>query len=450
LELTASPAERGPILIDAADAAMWAGEVEDAVGLGRQAVTTMEQAGDTEGALRAHTSIAFTLNSFYRADDAVVHLEPVFAGLADFDTEARAVLGLEMVRALMLNQQPLKALAVADRVLPLAERLAPTARVIDGIISKATALGQAGRYIEAEAALIGAVAVADSHGLQAQAIRALNNLGSTQDALDPMAVVRTIEGVYERAAKFAGTAWLNRVKSDRVEVLTALGRYTEALELLDELDTVHLPSPLDMGQRTYRLMIQGHLDPTPGVGEKLRTELASWGNIGDPQIREYMEVISANSYMFDEDWERAFDHLIAVQYLPGGPSGALAVAVVLRDEERIRRALVAAEAHIPPRGRLGVALERFGTGALAVLAGDRDRGVDTMVGAIDMFSKILPPLDLAARQVALARLVGLDHPAGLAAATAAQEWLRSVGARGLERVWAAGLPGDPAAARRVG
>jgi class 3 adenylate cyclase/tetratricopeptide (TPR) repeat protein len=450
LELSTTPADRAAIMIDAADAAAWAGEVETSLDLGRRAVEAMEQAGDLEGALRAHTGIADTFNSFYRAPEAVAHLEPVFAQLTDFDTEARAVLGLEMVRALMLSQQPDAALEAADRVLPQAERLAPTARTIDGIISKATALGQAGRFLEAEAALTGAVALSDAHGLQAQAIRALNNLTTTQDALDPLAVVRSAEELYARAQKFAGTSWVTRAKSDRVELLGAMGRYSEALALLDELDTLHLPSPLDLGQKTSRLVIQGHLEPARGTGEKLRTELEAWDGLTDPQIRAYAETLRSMSYMFDDDWERAFDTQVGLDFLPAAPSGALAIAVYLRSEERIRRAQAAIARQIPGRGRLGIALERFGDGALAYLAGDKHRGIEMIVGALDLFSKILPPLDLASRQVAFARLVGLDQPAGLAAATAAQEWLRSVGARGLERIWAEGLPADPAAARRVG
>jgi class 3 adenylate cyclase/tetratricopeptide (TPR) repeat protein len=450
LELSTTPADRAPIMIDAADAAAWAGEVEASLDLGHRAVEAMEQAADVEGSLRAHTVIAFTLNSFYRADEAVAHLEPVFAQLADFDTEARAVLGLEMVRALMLSQQPIAALEAADRVLPQAERLAPTARTIDGIISKATALGQAGRFLEAEAALTGAAALADSHGLQAQAIRALNNLANSQDALDPMAMVRSSEEIYARAQKFAGPAWVTRTKSDRVEVLATLGRYSEALELLDELDTVLLPSPLDLGQKTSRLMIQGHLDPAIGTGERLRTELEAWEGVTDPQIRAYAEMLRAASYVFDEDWERAFETQVELDFLPAGPSGALTIAVFLRSEAHISRAQAAVARHIPARGRLGMALERFGSGALDYLAGERERGVEMIVGALDLFSKILPPFDLASRQVAFARLVGFGDPAALAAATAAQDWLRSVGARGLERIWEKGLPGDPAAARRVG
>ncbi len=450
LELTRTSAERAPILLDAAEAAMWSGEVEESVALGELAAEAMEQAGDAEGALRAHTAVAYALNSFYRPDEAIARLRSVFSSLTDFDTEAKAMLGLEMVRALMLNQQAEEAITVADRVLPVAERLAPTPRAIDGIISKATALGQSGRYLEAEAMLRGAVALADSHGLQAQAIRALNNLGSTVDALDPMAVVRTAEELYERATKFASTGWLIRAKSDRVDVLVSLGRYPEALELMEELDGVHLSAPLDWGQAATRLLIQGHLDPSPENGARLRTQLDTTTEIGDPQVRDYITMLHSASFLMDGDWERSFDALLAVVSLPAGPSAAVTVAAAMRDADRVSRALEAVRSRIPNRGRLGSALERFGSGALQFLAGDEEPAIERMTAALDSFRQIMPAGEYAPRQAAFAMLVGLDHPAGLAAGTAAQAWFRSVGAHGLERTWAAGLPGDGASERQVG
>ncbi|HEX5630382.1 MAG TPA: adenylate/guanylate cyclase domain-containing protein [Acidimicrobiia bacterium] len=450
LELSTSAADRASTLLDAAEAATWAGEVDDAIDLGDRAIAAMEEAGDADGVQRAHTVVAFALDSFYRPHDAVARLRPVFDSIKTFDNESRAMLGLEMVRALMLTQQYDEAITVADRVLPRAERLAPTAKVIDGIISKATALGQSGRYLEAEAMLTGAVALADSNGLQAQTIRALNNLGSTVDALDPMAVARISEDLFERATRFASTAWLTRAKSDRVDVLISMGRYAEALAQIEELDGLHLPHPLDLGQITSRLVIEGHLQGSRDIGARIRAALDTWGEIGDPQIRDYAAMLRATSHVFDGDLTRAFDLQARVVTLPAGPAAALTTAIALRDRDSVSGALIAIRASIPARGKLGVALERYGTGALLVLGGNHDEGLELMTAALDAFGKILPPTELVGRQAAFAALVGLDHPAGFAAGSAAQEWLRSVGARGLERIYATGLPGDTSAAREVG
>ena len=449
LELTRSSEERAPILLDAAEAATWAGDIDESVALGDLATEAMQQAGDTEGALRAQTAVAYALNSFYRSRDAIARLHPVFIGLTDFETEARASLGLEMIRAHMLNQQHAEAIAVADRVLPSAERVAPTTKVVDGIISKATALGQSGRYLEAEAMLSGAVALADSHGLQAQAIRALNNLGSTLASLDPMAVIKTAEETYERATRFSASSWLLRLKSERLDFLVSLGRYPEALALMEELDG-HLPAPLDMGLIATGLLIEGHLDPSPGIGTQIRSHLDLWTDIRDPQVRDYQALLRGTSFVLDGDWRAAFDTLMTVTTLPEGPSMAVAIAVAMKDSDAVARSLETAHSQIAPRGRLGSALERFGAGARSFLAGEREESVRQMTTALESLSRVLPPGEYAVRQAAFTMLVGLDHPAGLAAGTEAQAWLRSVGALGLERAWSAGLPGDAPAARQVG
>jgi hypothetical protein len=216
------------------------------------------------------------------------------------------------------------------------------------------------------------------------------------------------------------------------------------------LDGLHLPHPLDLGQITSRLVIDAHLQGTPGIGGRIRAELDTWGDIGDPQIRDYVAALRATAHVFDGELAPAFDLFVGAVTVPAGAAAALTVAVALRDPHSISGALIASRARIPARGKLGVALERYGAGALLFLEGDHDGGIERMTAALDTFSKILPPTELVARQAVFAALVGLDHPAGLAAGTVAQEWLRSVGAAGLERVYAFGLPGDAAAHRQVG
>lgn len=128
--------------------------------------------------------------------------------------------------------------------------------------------------------------------------------------------------------------------------------------------------------------------------------------------------------------------------LPFALEGALAAAVRSRDADMVRRAIAAIEEDIPANGRLGIALRRLGEGALVVLDGDRDRGAEILASGLGLLVKVGVPLDIADWQTAFAALVGLDHPAALEAATAAQEWISEVGAYGLERIWGDGLPGE--------
>jgi hypothetical protein len=80
----------------------------------------------------------------------------------------------------------------------------------------------------------------------------------------------------------------------------------------------------------------------------------------------------------------------------------------------------------------------------------REEGIELITSGLELHAAVGWPQHTADWRTAVAALIGLDHPTGLAAAEAADEWIRSVGAMGLARLWADGLPTAPAAARRVG
>lgn len=449
LQLTQAPEDQAPILIDASTAASWAGQAETALGLARRAIEVAASIDDTDRVLEAYASIGFTLDSFYRADEAAGVLRPVFDGLATFDTLAQVRLGMEMSRALMLIGESQQSVDVADRVLPNAERLAPPAEVIDGIISKATALGNLGRVLEAEASLAGAVSLADELGLQAQAIRSLNNLAVIQGGVDPRASFATGEEIYSRVLRFGGAAWGDRTRRDRADLLCYFGGYDEALEMLDAVDTERL-SEYSRGElRAIRLVIECAREGTPEAGRRLREEIESWGPIGDPQSRQQANWWVAQSYLAEADLDHAFEAAID-NWFPWAAEGALLTAVRDRDLDGIQRAMAALWGVVPPTGRLGGALTRLGHGVVKLLTGSRDEGIEMITSGLELHAAVGWPLHTADWRTAFAALVGLDHPAGRAAAEAADEWLRAVGANGLARIWADGLPAAPDAVRRVG
>ena len=449
LELTEDPELRAPILIDAAWAAGWSGAVEESLRLARQAIDITPADGESETRIDAYATMGFILDSFNRSDEAEILLTPVFAGIDSFDTPARVRLGMEMSRALMLTGKSQESVEIADRVLPAAERLAPPADVLDGIISKATALGNLGRVLEAEAGLTGAAGLADELGLMAQAIRALNNLSVIQTGVDPKASFRTGEEIYRRVLRFSGAAWGDRARRDQADQLTFYGRYDDALEMLAEIDLERL-SPFSRGDiRALQLIIDGARGDDPEVGRRLRDEVASWGQVGDPQSREQTRWFVALSYTFDRNWEQAYEHAIG-NWFPWPAEAALIAAVRTRSGDLVRQAIEAMRDVVPPTGRLGLALARLGEGMLLLLDGRSEEGIALATSGLEMQAAVGWPYLTTDWQTAFAALVGLEHPAGMAAAEAAAQWLEAVGAYGLARIWGDGLPTAPAAARRVG
>jgi len=449
LDLAAAAAERAPILLDAARAAAWSGDTESGTDMARAAIAAMEEIGDAEGALRARTALAWALNNSFRADEAVEMLQPTYDLLDDFDTSAKVALGLEMSRAHMLNREYPESIEVADRVLPTAERIASPAELLDGIISKASAISYMGRTMEADAMLTGAIGIADQHGLQAQAIRALNNLGVGQAWLDPLSAIRSGADLLDRSKRFGGTVWLERARSDMADAYAAAGRFDDAEHLMSAGDSEHLQAFDQQIRHATQLFIDWARGNDREAPATLRTFVgATWGTSRDQQIIQGRDWLIASSYLAEGAWDQAFDLAIVLE-TPYAIAAALEAGAWSRDPDRVRSALEVVDDRFP-RGRFRDALTRLGQAVLIALDGHREASAEAFSAGLDVLAQVGFPTDLARWQALFGALVGLDHPAALAAATHAKEWLRAAGAAGIERLVADGLPADEAGSRRAG
>jgi hypothetical protein len=197
-----------------------------------------------------------------------------------------------------------------------------------------------------------------------------------------------------------------------------------------------------------RLFIEMCVGASPGAGARLRAEIESWGEQTDQQARWTAQYLRSLSYADTADWATMYQSAIDAPVW-GNTEIAINAAVRLADADRVRRAMETLGGIIPAGGRLGTALTRMAEGAIQVVEGDREGGAEIMSAGLDLYAKIGLPREVANWQTSFAALVGVDHPAVSEAAAAAQAWLREVGALGLERVWADGLPGD-LLAERVG
>jgi hypothetical protein len=283
--------------------------------------------------------------------------------------------------------------------------------------------------------------LAEQHGLHPQALRALNNLSVIQASNDPQAAQRTADAHWELTQKYGGLGWLERARTDRAWQLPAMGRFDEALEILDAIEVEHLP-PFQQGAvRSTRHYIEGMLSPKPGHGRHLLDGLSSWGEITDPQAIITIKASQALGYRDEGDWDNVWQTSYGVP-VTWAVVAALGAAMRMKDAERVRLALAALDAELPP-GRYAKGLRQIGNAALTILEGGAETGAAAFAEGLDLLAKLVLPMELADWQTVFATLTGFDHPAALAAATAAQEWISSVGAHGLERIWSDGLPRDP-------
>jgi hypothetical protein len=178
-----------------------------------------------------------------------------------------------------------------------------------------------------------------------------------------------------------------------------------------------------------------------GAGERLRAAVDAWGSLTDAQTQWAATLYRGMSWWDTAEWAKVYETVKETHYA-GNPELALAAAVWMQKADAIRDALVVLDTTIPSSGRLGTALRDLGNGAIEILEGDSTAGIERYTAGLDLFTKVSVPLDLAGWRAALAAMVGPDNPTARGAAMAARDWVRDVGAAGLERIWAAGLPDE--------
>jgi len=443
IQLTETSAERAPLLEAAAISAMWAADPEQAVEMAAEAAQVYRELSDEPGLLRAVTAQAFTLSSNFGADRSVALLGPVYGAIDDPSSPEEVALALETARAYMLNGQPDPAIEISDRVLGIAERILSPAQVIDGIVSKATAMARLGRTIEATALLTGAVSLADEHELQAQALRALNNLGSVRAYDAPRFGLDWAEDFMARSRRLGAEVWLYRSVSDSIDTMIGHGEFERAEALLDEFDSSELPEMERAVMRFNRLQIQILRGGSAELLDEAKQVASSLVGTSDPQMKSLSANLKATTSLLKGDYEATFDMIIS-DTTPWGFSLMMFTALALRDVERVEQAMAAIEQH-GVEGRLTKTYRMFAAAGALAIRGDSAAAAVVLVEALDIWRRLESPFGVAAYQALACMLIGRDQPAGRRFGLEALEWIRSKGAHHLEELWADWLPIDDVA-----
>lgn len=148
--------------------------------------------GDNRATLKTARVLARINNDALRSDDALTVLEPVMASQRDrTDSSDWVAAAAELARSYMLTNRLEEALAMVERALSGAERLAIDGLIADALVTKGSILGDVGRVVEGRALLREALDLARAKGLHSARNRALNNLGFLLGEDDPQAYVAT-------------------------------------------------------------------------------------------------------------------------------------------------------------------------------------------------------------------------------------------------------------------
>src|SRR5262249_21295595 len=142
----------------------------------RSAIDATRMIGDRTATARVTAALGQTLTTARHADVALELLIPADAEFADMpDDPGTIAVVAALSRASWLNGDNAKALAIAERVLPLAERYDRFEDLANILITKGTIFGNTGRSIEGTALLRAGQEIAEAHGLAKTLIRAMLN-----------------------------------------------------------------------------------------------------------------------------------------------------------------------------------------------------------------------------------------------------------------------------------
>ena len=377
--------------------------------------------------MRALTQQAFTLSSNFRADESIELLEPVYQAIDDPTTVEEVALALEFARALMLHKRYDRSIEISDRVVGRAEEVLPPAQVIDGLITRATAIHRT-RRIEGLSLLAGLVQMADEHDLPAQALRALNNHEYALMMDAPGIPLERIDDFLERARRLGSAAWLNRALLDSAFMYAIdHGDIARGEALLDEAESYALN---DL-ERSQARMTRAHLsvvqDPDATDIGLMFEEAASWADATDAQMQGMHHSMLSWSMVLDGDFAGGLEHSLQVS-ISGGLFGATFSALGLGDAE----SLDAARRHVDSIAsgrRVGEACTLLLDAGASALAGSTDEAAALFIEAIALLERIADPFTVTLARAMFSGRVADAHPAAVEAGRGARTWLRTAGFR---------------------
>jgi tetratricopeptide (TPR) repeat protein len=234
LTVTTDAGEQAELLERAGEFSDAAGRHEVADGYLRRAIDGYRKLGDRQATARATSALARALLSGRQGDVALRLLNESTAEFADLGGTAEwTALAGQLARAYFLNDRHRYAIEAAETVLETAEHNDLPAIVADTLITKGSALATIGRLAEGMALIRAGMEIAESRGLQHEALRAIGNLGAFGVLLDPRAALEIGRKGVALMRRLGTTAHLHIV-GNAANAAMRVGEWDWAAQELDE------------------------------------------------------------------------------------------------------------------------------------------------------------------------------------------------------------------------
>ena len=442
LAVASDDGARVSILEQAGEAAAASNDQERARRHLDEAIGLHRERGDRRAACHATTALVRILLIGAGRGDGLALVEAADAEFADLAEEPVGVgLRTQLARAQFLSERRPAAIATADAVLPIAERLDLEAEVADLLVTKGSALNMIGRSREGMGVIETGRLLAESIGLSFTVLRATLNGMQTMHEDDPQAVLaRSIRG-HELAVRL-GRQDFDVVFREAVGAAamrlgdweTAESLCRDGLDLVPERDRPHLDGVLG------NFAVLRGADPAPIIA-RLETELvgntdlqttahvwvvrllASFASGDTSGVREAVAWMESS---FPESTEDALPSVILGHLYVWAGDATNAAAMV----ERLRGSVL--------RGRLLDANITALTAGVSALSGRHDEALAGYRAALRTQESLGAAFDAALVAIDMATLLPASNNEVRAAARSGRETLARVGAAPLlERLDAA-------------
>ncbi len=325
-ELSESPLERATLTERAGEMAELRGRPEEAATRYAVATKLFEEAGQARTAARVEARLAGVEWVRGHVEQAIERMQRAYAGLAGDERDPDlAVVAAQLGRILALGGRYGEAAPLLEEALELAEHLELSEVYSQALSSKAVILMGSDRLDESGVLLRRALEVALEHGLTAAAQRAYNNLAVTLEAQDRLAEsVALDEQRLELARRVGDRFWELSVLTGSLRGLFALGRWDDAQAQAEAVSGAEELASLETWASQLLALTPLHVHR---------------GDVGEARLL----LESMKSAASSEDWESR------AQF-------ALAMAEVLRAEDRPAEALAAVEEFLATRSELAIGL----------------------------------------------------------------------------------------------
>ncbi|MFI5254859.1 MAG: hypothetical protein ACHQ15_05325, partial [Candidatus Limnocylindrales bacterium] len=439
LEVTLDPIERAQLHERAGDVARAGLQYEGSLSHLRAAADAYRDLGDRSALARAIASLGRVMNNHFAVEEARPVLEAGLAEVGDLgDDPGMAALLAELARVYMFDNDTKVGLPAVDRALAIAERLELIDVTADAMTTKGNLLVDLGRLHESIALQRGAAALAGAHGLYSVQLRALNNLIGRLWSEDPRESWSVGLESIEVARRFGDAEWLLAVAEFVAAFASNLGRWDEALALIDELDGPGIPAADHVALSGSRMVIvaaKGETKMAEAIYTELaplRTQLSRAEDLASPMLdRSFLEFCRGE---FAKAMASAFEGAAAADTARlFGSWSAAAAAFALGDAVSARRAWDVAAA-TPDRGRMVQAYRACLRGGVAILEGDVEGGLRDLREGTRYIRLVGAQFDLLYATIAMVHVLPIDHPARAEASQEARSLVAALGAEAMGRI----------------